>query len=479
MWAFRAVLLVGCLLLVSQDALGQPVNPEIIIDNVNGANPPAASGAPANFGPVIPPNQCATAGASTTIQSVGHGLGAVPTDGSAAVWIGTAAGRRWSKITGVPNGDTFTVQDTFNIGAAVDCVVGGEIAGTLKNVTRLCDDLRQGWTVTLQNTGTPYTDSGTVCAVGTTGSVITDGRIVIRGDDPDNPTEIQWGSNNDYISQAGANSTKVENISFIRNAAGTTGSPVFAATNGGVLKNIQVSNSVGQWIVGWNAGSQPVAVINSLFDGPFALGCSVSDDNDFIFSNSMLGCSGSGSALDGAVLAFFNIIDNEGDNGNGAAVNGIFLYNTLLGIGGSGTVALGQQSATIVSGTLIGEASSLSGACFNTGSLAAVNLMGLAGEPHILWGGNAANECPTARYGNNLDLSPQGAPNDIDGGNQIDPTFTDEPNLDLFPLNTAVKDDSVFPGLAYPFQTPAEPQSTTTAGAAQLPGSGGVSAYAY
>jgi hypothetical protein len=460
----------------------QTINPTILINNVTGANPPAASGAPAAFGPVIPGSLCATTGASTTIQSPGHGLGAVPTDGSAAVWMETASGRRWSKITGVPNGDTFTVQDSFNIGVAVACAVGGEIAGTLGNITRLCNDLKNGWTVILENTGTPYVDAG-ACVFAATNQVLAgNGRIVIRGDDPDNPTPIQYQTNGNYFSQSLTASTKLENLHLIKDtAAGTTGS--ISATGVSVVKNVRVSNTQGSWATAWGAlQANPALVLGSEFLGPFTAGCASIDNDDLIVGNFMQGCSGSAAAISGGGALLFNIVDQAGANQIlvSGAVNGGFggllLYNTLLNGGGSG-IQLGTNFPTIVSGNLIGEASTLAGACF-TGATGATNLLGGGGQAHVIWRGNAANVCPTARYAAGLDVSPSGAATDLDAGALFDPLFQDEGALDFFPTNALAKSNTLFPGITFPLLTPAQPISTMTAGAAQRPG-GGSGAYAY
>jgi hypothetical protein len=472
------------------DANGQTINPTIVINNVTGANPPAASGAPSTFGPVVPPSLCATTGASTTIQSLGHGLGAVPTDGSAAVWMETATGRRWSRISSVPNADTFVVQDSFNIGVAVACVVGGEIAGVLANVTRLCNDLKSGWTVILENTGTTYTDievgveaAGCVFAA-TNLTQVGNGRIVIRGDDPDNPTPILYQTNGGYFAQSAASSAKIENLHLIKDtAAGTSG----ALTVSGVsaVKNVLTSNSQGSWATAYGAlQANPALVISSQFTGPFTTSCGSSGEADVVIGNYFDGCSGSGAAFSstGPPALLFNIINQAGVNQpiiSGSLNNGfggILMYNTLLD-GGNAGVLVGANFLTIVSGNVINEASTLGAACW-VGGAGASNLFGGSGEPHTVWQGNAANVCPTARY-TNIGTTPVGAATDIDTGLAVDPMFQDEAMLDYFPLNAELKSDLVVPGASFPLLTPPAPVSTLTSGAPQRPGGGGVDAYAF
>ena len=70
--------------------------------------------------------------ASTTIQlPASTDLSGVATDGSHCLWLNTAAGRQFSKITGKNDGaDTVTVEDSFNIAlaSAVDWAIGGKRA---------------------------------------------------------------------------------------------------------------------------------------------------------------------------------------------------------------------------------------------------------------------------------------------------------------------------------------------------------------
>lgn len=135
--------------------------PDVVINNLTGSDT-AASGAPASFGPFSAAGTCHTNGAaSMTIQWAANPLAGVPTDGSAVLWMATASGRRWSKIT-ARAADTVTVEDSFNIAAAsaVDCAVGGKrqtISGA-----RLFTDAKQAWQYSVEYTGTDYSVSAGV-----------------------------------------------------------------------------------------------------------------------------------------------------------------------------------------------------------------------------------------------------------------------------------------------------------------------------
>lgn len=498
MWGSRLAII----LLLAYPLLGQPVRPNIFIDNDTGLPEGSASGAPEGMAPIVPPNQCSTTGASSTINSAGHGLGATPVDGSAAVWMNTASGPRWCVLTGIPNGDTFTVQcrSTPNIAVAVDCVVGGRLAGPLGGLTistsrGLCPDFADGWTITIVNTGTTYVETNTQgCPIQNNpvaGGISSQGRPVIRGDDADNPTPIEVQFNGNYIfGTSGTISVKYENLEFIRNAAGTTGVPL-AIGNGTdqspMGKNLIVRQITGTWATAFSTGGRPDLLMSSQIYGSFTTACAPSNPEMFMINNYWEGCSGSSAAftiLENPML--FNLIDNGGVNQsifNGSVNNGaggFVLYNTLLNSGAAG-LQVGENGASIYSGNYLEEGSTLSAACWDAGTNGD-DLLGAAGsgEPTNIWRGNAANVCTTARYGGGLDTSSQGAATDVDAGLQFDVLFQNAGALDFFPTNALAKSTTVFPGSAYPLLTPALPLSTMTVGAAQLPGGGGgVSAYAY
>lgn len=474
-------ILLGLLLLCGKDALFGAF-PDIRVNNQTGANPPAASGAPANFGPVIPPAGCATAGASTTIQSVGHGLGLVPVDGTAAVWIETAAGRRWSRITSVPNADTFVVDNSFNIAAAVACAVGGVLDGTLANITGLCDDLKFGWTVTIEETGTDYTDSG-ACAIANTASsgAATDGSIIVRGDDPTTRSVILWQSNANYLNTTeSSGGWKVENLEIVKDAAGTLGFPVELKANG-VLKNVLIRSQTGTWNVGVDrSGSNSPLILNNEIRGAFTAGTctSAASDLDVIMGNYFDGCR----IADVAGIFAFNILNAGGASVTGigvGTVGSLVFHNTVLEAGQAG-IDLNSFARTIVVGSnLVVESASLGSACLAASFAAASNLLGENGNvPNILWRGNNAFDCPNGRYDATLAATPQGEASDLVPGAGVDPDFRDALNLDFFPLNAALVDPAAFPGSTYPFLTPALPESIPTAGAPQR-SAGGAGAYAY
>jgi hypothetical protein len=146
------------------------------VDNVNGAPTPNASGSPEDMSPVTAAATCHTNGAaSTTIQWPSHGI-VLPAGNNCnssntncgVLFLGTGSGRQFTEILAVPNNDTLTVEDSFNIAAvsAVNCAVGGR----LSNVeVQLVQDMKGdhnsgthgvsagGWQIFVVNTGVNYT----------------------------------------------------------------------------------------------------------------------------------------------------------------------------------------------------------------------------------------------------------------------------------------------------------------------------------
>ena len=98
---------------------------------------------------------CATTNASTTVTITDAvALGSVPVDGSAALWVSTSTGRRWSRITAVSGSSgnwTVTVADSYGVTASGQTWgIGGKRA-TLANAIQLGLDIRSGWTIDVQS----------------------------------------------------------------------------------------------------------------------------------------------------------------------------------------------------------------------------------------------------------------------------------------------------------------------------------------
>ena len=81
-------------------------------------------------------------------------LSAVLATGVHAIYLNTASGRRWSKITAVDNvAKTVTVEDSFNIASPVDYAIGGKRNTINAASSRLLftADIKPGWTVDLED----------------------------------------------------------------------------------------------------------------------------------------------------------------------------------------------------------------------------------------------------------------------------------------------------------------------------------------
>lgn len=147
--------------------------------------------------------------ASTTITLTNSpDLSGVLTDGSHCLWMKTASGRQFSKITGKGSG-TLTVEDSFTITDAVNYAVGGKRA-TWDNVdSRLLfsADVKPGWTI---ETETDQTLTSTI-TVGISGSSST--WITLRGNSESTHRIInQSASNSSHFTFPNKEYWKFENI---------------------------------------------------------------------------------------------------------------------------------------------------------------------------------------------------------------------------------------------------------------------------
>lgn len=120
--------------------------------------------------------------ASTTIQlPAATDLSGVATDGTHALWLNTAAGRQFTKITGKNDGaDTVTVEDSFNIAliSAVDWAIGGKRATLDDADSRTLfgtAGAKGGWSIHVE------TDQTLTSALDCAANITTVGSIRFRG----------------------------------------------------------------------------------------------------------------------------------------------------------------------------------------------------------------------------------------------------------------------------------------------------------
>jgi len=158
--------------------------PTIKFNNSTGSDT-AASGA----GPTTAVTGTAAAhtdGATTNVITLTNSpdLSGVAKDGSAALWLKTASGRQFTKITDVDNtAKTVTVISNFTIasGSAVNYAIGGKRSGLTSADSRFVFvDAMAGWTIEFENTGTNYSwDQAELVPTGIGNT--TDGPITVRG----------------------------------------------------------------------------------------------------------------------------------------------------------------------------------------------------------------------------------------------------------------------------------------------------------
>ncbi len=140
--------------------------------NSSGSSDTAASGA----GPATALFGTAAATAASTVVTLlvdNPDLSGVATDGSAAIWIGSSSGRRWSRITAVNNTagvKTVTVATAFaNTESGKNWGIGGKRA-TLAGSAQLFKDFESGWVIDPQSGETFTADIVVTPATTNTGS---------------------------------------------------------------------------------------------------------------------------------------------------------------------------------------------------------------------------------------------------------------------------------------------------------------------
>jgi len=125
--------------------------PTVVI-NAAGTDTAASGAGPAT---ALSGSAAATATSTTvTITDAGVDLSAVLKDGSAALWVATASGRRWSaiiNITGSVGSWTVTIGNAYTVTASgLAWAIGGKRA-TCMGSLQLFKDLIGGWTVDIQS----------------------------------------------------------------------------------------------------------------------------------------------------------------------------------------------------------------------------------------------------------------------------------------------------------------------------------------
>lgn len=306
--------------------------PVLVVNNLTGSDT-VASGAPASFGPFNASGTCHTNGAaSTTIQWATNPLSGVPTDGSAVLWLATSSGRRSSKITGRA-ANTVTVADSFNIAAvsAVDCAVGGKRDSL--SATRFTNDLKTGWEVQIETTGTDYAHTATLTFGGA--APLGNARTYIHG--TLGQPRLVWST--DVTGLAVCGSCYFQNL-YLQNTAGvkTAASTAFS----------------------WTSSAASV-FRDSVFDGWF--NAFAGSDGVFLFYNNEFknaANSGAGTpATSQSTLMLANYV-HDSPNGTGLGNIGITaLYNLVVGVTAVGFkgIDLGSTSnhGTAIHNTVVGN----------------------------------------------------------------------------------------------------------------------------
>lgn len=175
-----------------------------------------------------------TNGSSTTTITLTNSpdLSQIAVDGSACIWLKTASGRQFSKITGVDNiNKTITAEDAFNItsGSAVNYAIGGKRATWEDSDSRTLfgsNGAKTNWQII---TETDQSINSSIVCSGTTSSIIR-----IKGDSFTNKRTITQTQNTSHFSQGSVQSFPIfENLIFINSNATKTASYVIWCSDTG------------------------------------------------------------------------------------------------------------------------------------------------------------------------------------------------------------------------------------------------------
>lgn len=165
-------------ILLTVPARGQPVYPDIVVNNVTGTS--SASGAPAGFGPIS--GTCSTGGVlGYSITWTGESLAGVPVDGSAVLSARGAGGTFW-RIVGI-SGDVITLDPDWRKAIIpiapsfpdnLPCYIGGKLSHFDNSIAAyvVCN-FGRGWRLSLEWTGVDYITgsfgAGQICFTGLNG----------------------------------------------------------------------------------------------------------------------------------------------------------------------------------------------------------------------------------------------------------------------------------------------------------------------
>lgn len=295
--------------------------PRVIFNATTGSDTAASGAGPSTA--VTGPAAAHTGGVSSTTITLTNtpDLSTVAADGSAVLWLKTASGRQFSKITAVDDtADTVTVEDAFTIdeASAVDYAIGGKRAtwddADSRNVFA---DMKAGWRVWTE-TAQSLTSELAVSASGNS----TDGFIQIGGDPAGSRQKITQTVNAAAISFSG--DIWIARNMWIVNTAATKGSAYGIATD----------NSSGtKWVVNCELGDATDQLQNGLRRTSNAvywrfIGCDIHDCIDD-------GVSQLGGA--GECHAFSSRIVNNGGKGMQSSGNdGVVVGCIVAGNGGAG-----------------------------------------------------------------------------------------------------------------------------------------------
>lgn len=377
------------------------VLPTIVFDSsgsdtaASGAGPATAlSGSAANV----------TSGSATVTITDAVNLAGVATDGSAVLWVNTASGRQWSRISALSGSSgnwTLTVEDSvWTTSANKTWGIGGKRATLDDTNSRklFSADAKAGWTLQVNNNQSLAGGTLTINSVGDT----TTGPVVLTGNS-DSPRPVITQTTNAAVFQTSGTGGRwnISKLALQNNGATKTGAHGISVANAGWTLNItdcvvgdatnslqigvrigsgtcvcalvdcEVKNCAGDGIANTTgtAGNHTLDGCNIHGNGGCGFNNTTNTSSVTIQNSTIYGNASDGVALTGTVTAAQitdNVIDGNGGNGVNLGANvhsQLVLYNNNI----TGNSLYG---ATSTAGAMDACKSFVDYNCFGSGSAA-------------------------------------------------------------------------------------------------------------
>ena len=359
-----------------------------------------ASGAPYDMSPIFGTGASTASSTSVDLSADSPNLSAVPTDGTAVLWVETSSGRQWGQITAV-NDTTkvVTVSSTYDVTATGQTWAIGGKRKTLDTYQQLFDssltggaDWAGGWNILLEDDQTIST---------TLNRVLFNSTMTIRSDVPGVRRTIAQSTSGIAVIDVFASTADTASLIDLKltntNPVKTTGTRGLTRSQSGSggrvqLLNCEIGDETDQLYDGLYGGALAIdcyihhcvnfgtqssvrgCVVANNGIGIYSANASVSAYDSFICDNTGDGISFEFQYAQGIIVHHCTIANNGGDGvgystGSGGGSGGIFKNNSITGNGTYGVGYAGNKSVFINNNFGTGATANGSGAIAGTAKL--------------------------------------------------------------------------------------------------------------